>query len=224
MKCKNCGNEIPDTAKFCNKCGAKVEDDFVPSPPINNDSIVDIEDNSYENKIKDIKSNWKDKYTIMLIVALMVIVGFFGFMMSQRGSESSSQVYDSGENEVDPPITESDEDQEDADIDDEDAYGTQYGTDYSTDYIINGSDSRYISKTELYSFSKEQLRLARNEIYARHGYTFEDKSLQNYFSQKSWYIPDYSLNIKTWSDGKFNDYEKKNLDTIVMYEKEKGYR
>ena len=26
MKCKKCGYELPDGAKFCNKCGGMVED------------------------------------------------------------------------------------------------------------------------------------------------------------------------------------------------------
>ena len=25
MYCKNCGNELPESAKFCGKCGVKVE-------------------------------------------------------------------------------------------------------------------------------------------------------------------------------------------------------
>lgn len=41
----------------------------------------------------------------------------------------------------------------------------------------------------LLDISREQLRLMRNAILARHGYTFKSKDLRDYFSKKSWYKP-----------------------------------
>jgi len=40
MICKKCGNEIPDTAKFCPKCGAKVEMEKTPEPKIQENVII----------------------------------------------------------------------------------------------------------------------------------------------------------------------------------------
>ncbi len=37
--------------------------------------------------------------------------------------------------------------------------------------------------------SAAQLRLARNEIYARHGFIFHSADLRAYFSRYSWYRP-----------------------------------
>lgn len=45
-------------------------------------------------------------------------------------------------------------------------------------------DTRYLGR-----FSKPQLRLLRNEILARHGWKFQSKDLQEYFSQQPWYKP-----------------------------------
>lgn len=59
------------------------------------------------------------------------------------------------------------------------------------DYIISYSDSCYLSDEDVEDFSKEELRLARNEIYARHGRKFKDKALQEYFDEKSWYEGEY---------------------------------
>lgn len=39
------------------------------------------------------------------------------------------------------------------------------------------------------SFSRDMLRLARNEIYARHGARFKSADLQSYFSSWPWYTP-----------------------------------
>ena len=36
--------------------------------------------------------------------------------------------------------------------------------------------------------SARQLRIARNEIYARHGRLFVDQELQDYFDSKDWYF------------------------------------
>jgi hypothetical protein len=41
----------------------------------------------------------------------------------------------------------------------------------------------------LMNFPRKQLRLMRNAILARHGYTFKSKDLRDYFSKKSWYKP-----------------------------------
>ena len=94
----------------------------------------------------------------------------------------------------------------------------------STDYILLNSDERYIDKSELSSLGQWQLRLARNEIYARYGYSFEDEELRRYFLKKSWYEEDSSINKDTWSDDSLNEYEKANRDLIVSYEEEMGYR
>jgi ribosomal protein L40E len=40
MICRNCGSEIPDTAKFCPKCGAKVEMEKTPEPKIQGDIVI----------------------------------------------------------------------------------------------------------------------------------------------------------------------------------------
>lgn len=110
-----------------------------------------------------------------------------------------------------------DEDSDDYSYNDEDDYS-------STDYILLNSDERYIDKSELSSLGQWQLRLARNEIYARYGYSFEDEELRRYFLNKSWYEEDSSINKDTWSDDCLNEYEKANRNLIVSYEEEMGYR
>ena len=55
------------------------------------------------------------------------------------------------------------------------------------DYILEGSDSRYITEKEVENLSEAERRLAKNEIYARHGRMFDSADLQDYFESKSWY-------------------------------------
>ncbi|MBJ8054802.1 YARHG domain-containing protein [Bacillus cereus] len=62
----------------------------------------------------------------------------------------------------------------------------------TTGYVYNGfifpdSDIRKLTSADLTYLSKEQLKIARNEIYARHGHMFQTKDMQAYFSKQSWY-------------------------------------
>ena len=44
-------------------------------------------------------------------------------------------------------------------------------------------------KESLYGFTKSELKLMRNEIYARHGYQFSTPDMKEYFSKCPWYKP-----------------------------------
>jgi hypothetical protein len=55
------------------------------------------------------------------------------------------------------------------------------------DYVIPGSDARRLQLADVQDLPTDQLRIARNEIYARHGRVFQDPALRRYFSSKSWY-------------------------------------
>ena len=59
-------------------------------------------------------------------------------------------------------------------------------------YILPDSNSRRITRSDLQGLSKEKLRLARNEIFARHGMIFGVPDLDAYFGEKSWYKPTYA--------------------------------
>lgn len=65
--------------------------------------------------------------------------------------------------------------------------------------------------------SGEKLQLARNEIYARHGYQFRNTELADYFGTKDWYHP----STETVSDSSFNVYEKANLELIQQEEQKR---
>lgn len=58
-----------------------------------------------------------------------------------------------------------------------------------------------------------QLQYMRNEIYARHGYAFQNKKWAITFSQYDWYMPCY-LNV----DARLTQIEKENVKRIKMVE------
>lgn len=83
-------------------------------------------------------------------------------------------------------------------------------------FIISDSNSRYLSKDELKSYDAATLRLARNEIYAKHGCIFKDEKLLEYFKGQSWYNP--TIKADDFKDSMLNDYEKKNVYLIKEME------
>lgn len=75
------------------------------------------------------------------------------------------------------------------------------------------ASTHLLKDSEVRHFSKEKLRLMRNEIFARHGYIFKAKDLQEYFSKQDWYKPLHN-NV----DDKLTDIDKNNIKLINKYE------
>ena len=88
------------------------------------------------------------------------------------------------------------------------------------DYIFEDSNSRQLSKSELEGLSKKELRYARNELYARHGFIFGKKDLQDYIGSKSWYDPSIEGD-KFIDEDIFNEYEIANRNLIKEVEDSK---
>lgn len=74
------------------------------------------------------------------------------------------------------------------------------------------SDIRYLAKEDLASDPLVVIHLAKNEIYARHGYIFKDQDLYNYFMGCIWYTP--TTAPEDFSDEVFNEFEKENLKLL----------
>lgn len=60
----------------------------------------------------------------------------------------------------------------------------------------------------------DQLRLMRNEIFAKHGYPFKNYELYLYFYNKDWYKPD-----SLYSEKRLSNEERKNIEIIKAKEK-----
>lgn len=71
----------------------------------------------------------------------------------------------------------------------------------------------YVTYDDLRYKSGSDLRIMRNYIFARHGYKFKSKDLQDFFAQYSWYVPRYSD-----VSSSLNKIEKSNIQTIKSWE------
>ncbi len=74
-------------------------------------------------------------------------------------------------------------------------------------------ENKLISEALLRGVSLHELRLLRNEIYARHGRIFRTDWLQQYFGSQSWYDPK-----EDFKDEEISGSDKTNIETIVKYE------
>ncbi|MDO5547703.1 MAG: YARHG domain-containing protein [Eubacteriales bacterium] len=99
--------------------------------------------------------------------------------------------------------------------------------DYYTSVTSSGylwpTDTQYITSSDLSGLSRDTVAAIRNEIYARHGYAFQQTRWQNYFAAKSWYYRDESCTASTVSS-RLSSVEQTNIDTIVNYEESMGWR
>ena len=87
--------------------------------------------------------------------------------------------------------------------------------DSHAEYFICDSDSRYLTDQEVSRLSQEDLRIAKNEIYARHGRIFTSEDLKAYFESKSWY--EGTVPPDQFNESVFNPVEKANIQLIQSY-------
>lgn len=87
------------------------------------------------------------------------------------------------------------------------------------EYFFPESNSRYLTDDEVSVYSSDQLELAKNEIYARHGRIFVTQSIADYFNSKSWYQGTVDPDTFDAQQGSiFNEYEIANIQKIEEWE------
>ncbi len=75
------------------------------------------------------------------------------------------------------------------------------------------ASQRLLTEEDVWNYDGEDLRLMRNEIYARHGYCFKIKDMRYHFEAQDWYMP-----ITTDIRSELTDIEVKNIELIYEYE------
>ncbi len=82
------------------------------------------------------------------------------------------------------------------------------------EFFFPESNSRILEAQELSGMTKVELRIARNEIYARYGWRFESEELADYFERKAWYAAGENVD-----DTILSDVERANIELIAEVEK-----
>lgn len=235
--CSKCGYEISDNSKFCPKCGSPIKTDEISKPV--NDTDQSTNNHSTNNFTILI-------ITIVVIVTISLATGiFFGLryylssiipknnnvasapsnLLPNTPSNNNSASDDKPNTYKDPSdntqVTPKDNGMvvtPKTYIDDNtDTSNTNYYN-YTSDFIFPYSDSVMLSDSDVAYLDKGKIRMAINEIYARHGYIFHQHPYVDYFNAKSWYHPDSSFK---GSDSELNRAEVYNIQLLLKYEKSK---
>lgn len=128
--------------------------------------------------------------------------------------KNSEQYYQNGVSLLADRLKDREEKDEDRDDDKKD--GSDLAEENPEDYIIPESSKRILTEKDLEGLSSEQLRLARNEIFARHGRIFGSSDLQEYFESKSWYKG--TADSSEFQDSVLSEVERRNVDFILAHE------
>lgn len=166
-----------------------------------------------------------NKLLIGIIVALVVVlVGVVAYLLGSKGGDSSSPsasrtldvtaAYSSTPSADVPNASSVTTAQDDSQYDefqpDEDE--PQWEDEFQPD----GYDftcEREVTAADISGMSKDELRIMRNWIFARHGYKFKSRDLQEYFGQFDWYEPLY-----TDVTSQLSSIEKRNIEFIKRHE------
>ncbi|MEH7082900.1 YARHG domain-containing protein [Neobacillus drentensis] len=197
--CTNCGEKLNESSKFCPNCGSRVAIDHKNMPSV------------LETRIEIKKNRSKTRLVVgvgtiiglLLVISVTLLVKDFYKPEPKLNVAATKKIDQSKDKDVE---------NNDQDSHDQPSTEQESSNPSSTEYILPTSDKGVMSEEDVANLTKDQLRLARNEIYARHGYVFKSQDLQTYFSGKSWYQPDPSF------DGSLNEIEKENVNFIKARE------
>jgi uncharacterized Zn finger protein (UPF0148 family) len=235
-KCKKCGYELSHKDKFCPSCGAKHKieennkiEDNIDEDNKEDDKIVEKteyvefiehkEKKSYDENTINVKANtnrydkmddepklktYGEKFSGLKVKAvasaiiLVLLVGFgITYMTLNKNKNNTADSSNSSNKQTstdNKKIEETDENLK--------------------EYILPYSNKKPLTKNDLKNLSKKQLQLARNEIFARHGYVFGEP-FKSYFKAKSWYKEDSSF---TGEGKQLSPLERHNIKTILIQE------
>lgn len=207
--CTNCGEKLNESSRFCTNCGSRVA---LAKKNITSDPKSRIEKRKVRSKTIVLRNN-------RLVVGVGSIIGL---LFVSCVAYLIIKDFNKHEPKTDVAATRTMDQSKNNHLENNiDPYNGENSTKKnskessnlpSSDNILPDSDKRTLSEEDIATLTKAQLRLARNEIYARHGYVFKSADLQKYFSSKSWYNANPSYNSP------LNEVEKENVKLLKARE------
>ncbi|MCR5321215.1 MAG: YARHG domain-containing protein [Lachnospiraceae bacterium] len=79
-------------------------------------------------------------------------------------------------------------------------------------YPLFQTDTQFYQASDFENVPPLIIHLAKNEIYARRGYIFNNPDLYNFYLTQLWYVPE--IQAADFDDSVFNEYEKYNLELL----------
>lgn len=186
MICPKCNSQQPDSAGFCAHCGAPLrQPDTMPNNPPFGNNIQQPPFPPAPTPMTPQKNN-NTLLIIVIAVASVIICALLLYVFIGK-SEPSEKDAVTTEN---PISSDGIEYANPADA------GTPTSS-YNTGVAASGTQydwlwERKVTEADLAGKSPDELRILRNAIFAHHGYIFKSADLKEYFSNFSWYQPQYA--------------------------------
>ena len=206
MRCPRCGNNVSDAESFCPYCGEQMTGDVIA------------------------KSNKPLLIAMIVIVLALLVVTFLAFTgkLGPHDDEPEPVAAAAMTPELETPETvpttaptiEVTAEPTAEPTPTPAPTPTPEPTPTGGTYILPDSNSRVLSEAELEGLSERELMLARNEIFARHGFIFTTKWIQGYFLTQGWYRG--TTPASQFDSSVFNSYERANVDLILRIEAERA--
>ena len=83
-------------------------------------------------------------------------------------------------------------------------------------YLLPNSSTEYLTVADISGLTWEELCLARNEIFARHGRAFNTPQIAAYFEAQDWYYA--TIPAAQFNNNSLSAVEKANVELISQYE------
>ena len=83
-------------------------------------------------------------------------------------------------------------------------------------YLMPDSADRYLEVSDIEGYSRDEIQMIINEIYAKHGREFQTQENIDYFSAQDWYEPVVGKSDEEIAN-EFNAYEKANVELLCKY-------
>lgn len=206
MRCPRCGSNVSDSESFCPYCGQQMTDEVIA------------------------KSNKPLLIAMIAIVLALLVVTFLAFTgkFTPHDDEPEpvaaatmipAEETPSTEPTAAPTAAPTAEPTEEPAPTPEPTPTPEPAPTGGT-YILPDSNSRALSEAELEGLSDRELMLARNEIFARHGFIFTTQWIQGYFLTQGWYRG--TTPASQFDSSVFNSYERANVDLILRIEAERA--
>lgn len=213
MKCTHCGARLLPGDKVCPECGKRAvgfqEPEAATEAPVNNKPLM---------------------IAMIAVLAVLIIVTFLAFS-GRLGKKSDADLAvptpppaaETAETAVPtatpvptptatPSPTPTPVPTETPDLDFlSPAPIPTYGS-----FILLDSSSRYLTEADLEGLTWEQLSLARNEIFARHGRLFTKPEVRDYFEAQPWY--NGAIPASAFTSDMLSSIERANIDLISRVE------
>lgn len=207
--CPKCGAKEKEFSKFCSQCGTEI--------PLYNSKLTEGKMIWEKNTKVPTKMLENIYYIGIAVLCVWSVFLFNSFLKSNISSvnEASNEVITEKKEQESKQINPKKQTKED-NVNASDTLRKSLPTNLEKEYILPRSSSDYLKEEDLQGLDQATLRLARNEIYAKHGRKFETEDLNQYFTSKSWYHG--YLSQEEFDDSVLNEYEKANLDLIKTVE------